>query len=393
MASFHRWRQIMKKIRTGIIGSGMMGPIHTEALRRLGYVEVVALAEATEELARTKSQALHIPKGYADYRKLIEDPDVEVVHNCTPNAYHFEVSKAILAAGKHVVSEKPLATHAKHSAELVERANKAGVVNAIHFNYRNYPLVQHMRAMVKSGELGALYLQHGSYLQDWLILDTDYNWRVEPGAGGDSRAVADIGSHWFDTVQFITGDPVVEVMADLAIVHKTRKKPKMAMETYAGKVLTAADYSEVPVATEDAATILFRTKSGAPGSLVVSQVSAGRKNRLYFELDFAKGALEWDQEEPNTLWVGRRERPNESLIKDGSLLVPEVRPFAHYPGGHPEGYSEGPYNLFMQVYAHIASGAKSAPAFSTFQDGHNEIAICEAILQSSKSRSWTKVTY
>jgi predicted dehydrogenase len=383
----------MKKIRAGIIGSGMMGPIHTEALRRLGYVEVVALAEATEELARAKSQALHIPKSYADFRTLIADPDVEVVHNCTPNAVHFEVSKAIIAAGKHVVSEKPLAMNAKESAELVERANKAGVVNAIHFNYRNYPLVQNMRAMVKGGELGRLFLLHGSYLQDWLILDSDYNWRVEPGAGGDSRAVADIGSHWFDTVQFITGDPVVEVIADLEVVHKARKKPKTAMETYAGKVLTADDYTEVPVATEDAAMILFRTKSGAPGSLVVSQVSAGRKNRLYLELDYAKGALEWDQEEPNTLWIGRRERANESMIKDGSLLDPAVRPFAHYPGGHPEGYSEGPYNLFMQVYAHIASGATARPTFSTFQDGHNEIAICEAILQSSRSRTWTRVAY
>ncbi len=383
----------MKKIRVGIIGSGMMGPIHTEALRRLGYVEVVALAEATEELARTKSQALHIPRGYGDYRQLIADPDVEVVHNCTPNAYHFEVSKAIIAAGKHIVSEKPLATNVKDSAELVRLADKAGVVNAIHFNYRNYPLVQNMRAMVASGELGRLYLLHGSYLQDWLILDTDYNWRVEPGAGGDSRAVADIGSHWFDTVQFITGDPVAEVMADLEIVHKTRKKPKMAMETYAGKVLTADDYSEVSVATEDAATILFRTRSSAPGSLVVSQVSAGRKNRLYLEIDYADGALEWDQEEPNTLWIGRRLRANESMIKDASLLHAEVRPFAHYPGGHPEGYSEGPYNLFMQVYAHIASGAKSKPSFSTFQDGHNEIAICDAILRSHRSRSWTKVSY
>jgi predicted dehydrogenase len=383
----------MRKIRVGIIGSGMMGPIHTEALRRLGYVEVVALGEANDELARVKSQALHIPKGYGDYRQLIADPDVEVVHNCTPNAYHFEVSKAIIAAGKHVVSEKPLAMDSRQSSELVDRAAKAGVVNAIHFNYRNYPLVQNMRAMVKTGELGRLYLMHGSYLQDWLILDTDYNWRIEPGSGGDSRAVADIGSHWFDTVQFVTGDPVVEVMADLEIVHKTRKKPKTAMETYAGKVLTADDYSEVPVATEDAATVLFRTKSGAPGSLVVSQVSAGRKNRLYFEIDYANGAFEWDQEEPNTLWIGRRTRPNDSMIKDGSLIQPEVRPFAHYPGGHPEGYSEGPYNLFMQVYAHIAAGAKATPAFSTFEDGHKEIAICEAILQSSRGRKWTKVAY
>lgn len=383
----------MKKIRAGIIGSGMMGPIHTEALRRLGYVEVVALAEANQALADAKAAQLHIPKGYGDYRALIADADVDVVHNCTPNAVHFEVSKAILAAGKHVVSEKPLAKNSKESKELVDLAAKAGVVNAIHFNYRNYPLVQQMRAMVKSGELGRTFLMHGSYLQDWLILETDYNWRVETAAGGDSRAVADIGSHWFDTVQFITGDPVVEVLADLVIAHKTRKKPKKPVETFAGKMLTADDYQDVPVATEDAATILFRTKSGAAGSCVVSQVSAGRKNRLYLEIDAQNGALEWDQEEPNTLWIGRRERANEAMIKDGSLMKPEVRGFSHYPGGHPEGYSEGPYNLFANVYKYIAEGAKGAPTFSTFQDGHDEIAICEAILASAKSRSWVKVSY
>lgn len=383
----------MKKIGAGIIGSGMMGPIHTEALRRLGYVDVVALAEANDGLAKAKAAALHIPKAYGDFRSLIADPDVEVVHNCTPNAVHFEVSKAIIAAGKHVVSEKPLARNTRESAELVELAAKAGVVNAIHFNYRNYPLVEQMRSMVRAGDLGRLFLLHGSYLQDWLILETDYNWRVEPAAGGDSRAVADIGSHWFDTVQYITGEKVVEVMADLEIVHKTRKRPKQAIETFAGKMLTADDYQDAAVATEDAAVILFRTRSGAPGSCVVSQVSAGRKNRLHLELDYAKGALEWDQEEPNSLWIGRRERPNERMIKDASLMTAETRGIPRYPGGHPEGYSEGPLNLFAKVYAFIAAGGKGTAGFSTFQDGHDEIAICEAILKSARSRAWTKVAY
>ena len=381
-----------QKLRAGIIGSGMMGPIHTEALRRLGYVEVVALAELNEAQARAKCEALEIPRAYGDYRALIADPDVQVVHNCTPNAMHFEISKAILAAGKHVVSEKPLARNLKESSQLVELAQKAGVVNAIHFNYRNYPLVQQMRAMVKSGELGRLFLQHGTYLQDWLILETDYNWRVE-SSEGDSRAVADIGSHWFDTVQFVTGDPVVEVLGDLTTVHRTRKKPTRAVETFAGKTLAPQDYADVPVTTEDCATVLFRTRSGAPGSVVISQISAGRKNRFQFELDYAEGAMEWNQEEPNTLWIGRRAVPNQSLIKDGSLLSPEARPFARYPGGHPEGYSEGPYNLFANVYAHIAAGGKGAPSFSTFEDGHNAIAVCEAIVASSRSRQWTKVGY
>ena len=381
----------MGKIKAGIIGGGMMGPIHAEALRRLGYVEVVALAEVNQDLARVKADRLNIPKTYGDFRALIADPEIQVIHNCTPNALHFEVSQAVMAAGKHIISEKPLARDSRESAELVTLAAKAGVVNAIDFNYRNYPLVQQMRALVKSGQLGRLFLLHGSYLQDWLIKDTDYNWRVEVAAAGESRAVGDIGSHWFDTVQFITGDPLVEVMADLNIVHKTRKKPKQAMASAAGKLLTPDDYGEVPVATEDSATVLFRTRSGASGSCVISEVSAGRKNRLYLEADYQNGALEWDQEEPNLLWIGRRDGPNESMIKDASLMKPEAQPFSHYPGGHPEGYSEGPYNLFANVYAFIKNGARGTPTFSTFKDGHYERLICDAILRSARTRAWTRV--
>jgi predicted dehydrogenase len=383
----------MERIKVGIIGSGMMGPIHTEALRRLGYVEVVALAEAGEELARAKADHLRIPRAYGDYRKLIEDPEVQVVHNCTPNKLHFEVSKAIMEAGKHVVSEKPLAMDSRESRELVALAARSGVVNAIDFNYRNYPLVRHMRAMVERGDLGRVLLIHGSYLQDWLFYETDYNWRIEPENGGASRAVGDIGSHWFDTVQYITGDHVVEVMADLQIIHPKRKKPKRAVETYAGKLLQPEDYQDVPVSTEDAATILFRTGKGTTGACVISQVSAGRKNRLYLEIDGSSCAVEWDQESPNQMWIGRREKASEVLAKDASLMHAEARPFSHYPGGHPEGYSEGPRNLFASVYSYIAEGKKGECSFSTFQDGHHEIVICEAILESSRTQSWVKVAY
>ena len=383
----------MKRIRAGIVGSGMMGPIHTEALRRLGFVDVVALAESGDELAKSKAAQLHIPKSYGDYRKLIADPEIDVVHNCTPNHVHFEVTKAILAAKKHVVSEKPLAMTSAESRELCRLAEAAGVVNAIDFNYRNYPLVQHMHQLFRAGELGEVFIAHGSYLQDWLYLPTDYNWRIEPGIGGESRAVADVGSHWFDTVQFITGRRIVEVMGDLVTIHKTRKKPKKPVETYAGKLLAAEDYADAPVTTEDCATILFRFDNGSPGSLVISQVSAGRKNRFSFEIDASKAAVAWNQEEPNTLWVGRRERPNELVIKDPSLLQPGARPYAHFPGGHPEGYSEGPYNLFGNVYRHIAEGGKGPAAYSTFRDGHDEIVLCEAVLESHRKRAWTKVAY
>ena len=270
-------------------------------------------------------------------------------------------------------------------------AEEAGVVNAIHFNYRNYPLVQHMHAMVKSGKLGRLFLLHGSYLQDWLIKETDYNWRVEKAAGGASRAVGDIGSHWFDTVQFITQDPIVEVMANMSIVHPTRKKPKQAVQTYSGKILTADDYTDAPVDTEDAATILFKTQSGATGSVVISQISAGRKNRLSLEADYAEAALAWNQEEPNDLWVGRRDTPNEAMIKDAALMDESVRDFSHYPGGHPEGYAEGPLNLFQNIYGHLKSGRKTPVTFSTFKDGHNGLLICDAVLKSHETRAWASV--
>jgi predicted dehydrogenase len=250
-----------------------------------------------------------------------------------------------------------------------------------------------MKAMVEKGDLGKVYLIHGSYLQDWLFLETDYNWRIEPENGGESRAVGDIGSHWFDTVQYVTGERIVEVMANLEIIHKQRKKPKVDVETYAGKLLEPGDYTDVAVSTEDAATIMFRTDSGATGSCVISQVSAGRKNRLHFEIDGSRCAIEFDQEQPNEMWIGRREKANETLPKDASLMYAEAGPFANFPGGHPEGYSEGPRNLFGNVYSHIAGGAKGEATYSTFLDGHNEIAICEAVLESARNGAWTKVTY
>jgi predicted dehydrogenase len=335
---------------------------------------------------------LGIPRAYGDYRALLADPEIEVVHDCTPNNMHYEVNTAILNAGKHCISEKPLAMNSQESRALVALAAKKGLVNAVDFNYRFYPLVQHAKAMCADGDLGDVYAIHGSYLQDWLYLDTDYNWRLEPEVSGESRAVADVGSHWCDLVQFITGRTITEVYGDLVTVHKIRKKPKGPIETYAGKLLSPEDYQEVPINTEDYATVLFVLDNGAHGCFTVCQVAAGRKNRLYYEIDGSKCALAWDQEQLNELWVGYREKANEVIIKDPSLLKPAARPYAHYPGGHPEGYPDGPKNLFRNVYQAVAGDAKALP-YSTFEDGHREVAICEAILQSHRERKWTKVAY
>jgi predicted dehydrogenase len=382
----------MKTIKAGIIGTGFIGPAHVEAARRLGFVEMVALCEANDELARMKAAALGIPRAFGSVDAFLADRELEVVHNCTPNHVHFEIGKKILAAGKHVISEKPLAMTTKESKELVALAAKAGVVNAIDFNYRYYPLVQEAKAMVESGKFGELYHVNGSYMQDWLYLSTDWNWRLVPEFSGESRAVADIGSHWCDAVQFITGHKIVKVCADFTTIHKNRMKPKKEVETYSGKLLQASDYEPVPINTEDYASVLLEFSNGARGSFTVSQCFAGRKNRMCYELSGSKCSIVWDQERPNEMWIGYREKPNELLMKDPSLLSPRARAYAHYPGGHPEAYPDGLKNFLLRVYSYIAEPRKEVD-FSTFADGHDELAICEAVLASAKARAWHSVAY
>lgn len=382
----------MKTIKAGIIGTGFIGPAHVEAARRLGFVEMIALCEANPDLARSKAEKMCIPRSYGTVEEFLADKDVEVVHNCTPNHLHFQISKKILAAGKHIISEKPLAMTTEESAELVKLAAQARVVNAIDFNYRYYPLVQEARAMVASGKVGDVFHANGSYTQDWLYLATDWNWRLVPQFSGKSRAVADVGSHWCDCIQFITGRKITKVLGDLRTIHKTRMKPKKEVETYSGKLLQASDYEPVSIDTEDYATVLFELDNGAGGSFTVSQCFAGRKNRLFYELSGSKCSLVWDQERPNEMWIGYREKANELLMKDPSLLSQRARAYAHYPGGHPEAYPDGLKNFLLQVYSYVAGITKEAD-FSTFQDGHNELAICDAVLASTKSNKWEKVNY
>ena len=382
------------KISAGIIGTGFIGPVHVEAARRLGNVEIVAVAEANIDLANEKAAAMSIPKAYGNYQDLLKDSEIQVVHNCTPNHIHFQVNRDILAAGKHVVSEKPLAMNTEESSELVRLASESGLIHAVDFNYRYYPLVQHAREMVKSGEVGDIFAIHGSYLQDWLYLPTDWNWRLVPEISGDSRAIADIGSHWCDLVQFITGLTITRVFGDLRTVHKTRMKPKKEVETYAGKQLSPEDYEPQQINTEDYASVLFELSNEAHGVFTVSQVSAGRKNRLSFEIDGSKCAVAWDQERPNEMWLGYREKANEILMKDPSLLHEAAREYAHYPGGHPEAYPDGPKNLFRNVYRAVEGGTMpDKPDWSTFEDGHKEVAICEAVLASHKTQRWVNVNY
>jgi predicted dehydrogenase len=383
----------MKLIKAGIIGTGFIGPAHVEAVRRLGFVEVIALAEVLPSRAEEKAKQLHIPLAYGDYHGLLNNPEIQVIHNCTPNYLHYQITMDVLAAGKHIVSEKPLSMNERESAKLVIAAKKANLVNAIDFNYRGYPLVQQAKQMIADGELGSIYLIHGSYLQDWLLYPTDYNWRLESKLSGNLRAIADIGSHWCDLVQYVSGIKIAEVYADLKTVLPTRIRPKEIVETFkkgAEKGKQGIITEKMDVDTEDYGAVLLRFESGQRGVFLVSQVSAGRKNRLWFEIDGSKSSLAWDQENPNDLWLGHREKPNEVLPKDPGLLNDSAKPFAHYPGGHPEGYPDGLKNLLHNVYQDIRNGTRDGE-YPKFSDGHRAMLLNAAILNSYKTKRWVKV--
>ena len=385
----------MRRIKVAVIGTGFIGPAHLEALQRIGGVDIVAICSDQHDRAEELAALFAIPKLYDDWIQLAEDPEVEVVHNCTPNNLHFEINKVMIQAGKHVISEKPLTLNSKESAALIRLAKQKKTVHAINFNYRYYPLMQQAHAMVQKNEVGDIYLVQGHYLQDWLYYDTDYNWRLESAISGTSRAVADIGSHWCDLVQFVSGLKIKKVFADLKTLHKSRHRPKVKVDTFKGKEASAShEFESASIDTEDIGSVLLRFVNGASGVFTVSQVSAGRKNRLWFEMDGNKKALAWDQEEPNQLWIGYRQKPNEIIIKDPSLLDESVRQFAHYPGGHPEGYPDCMKNLFLNVYDFIRKNKdplKDKANFPTFEDGHWENLIVEAILQSNKEQRWVEV--
>jgi predicted dehydrogenase len=378
-------------IGVGVAGTGFIGPAHVEGLRRNG-IQVLGLAEYNKELAQQKAAELGISRCYGSLDEMLVDSDIDVVHLATPNYLHHPHAKAALLAGKHVICEKPLAMTSKESGELVQLAAEKQLVNAVNFNIRMYPLAQQARSLVQGGELGAVFILQGSYLQDWLLFPTDWNWRLEPSLGGTLRAVGDIGSHWLDLLTFITGLHVEEVYADFKTFHPFRKKPAKPVETYTDKILTPEDYVDQPINTEDYATIILHFDNGARGVLTVSQVSSGRKNRLFYEINGSMSSLGWDSERPNELWIGHRTGPNQTLLKDPSLLSPEARAVTSYPGGHNEGFPDTFKQLYAKVYDYIMAGDfTKTPDFPTFADGHYEMQLCEAIERSAREKAWVNV--
>ena len=378
-------------MRVAVFGAGFIGPVHVEALRRAG-VEVAGILGVSDDESRRAAASLGLPRAYGSLDEVLADASVGSVHVATPNRLHYPMAKAALAAGKHVMCEKPLAMTAAESAELVALAAASGRAAGVNYNIRYYPLCLEARDRVRRGDVGDVYSVCGSYAQDWLFHPTDYNWRVLAEEGGELRAVADIGTHWLDLVHAVTGLETEAVCADLKTVHPIRQRPRGEVETFKGKQQQAVATEPVAIATEDYGCILLRFRGGARGCLWVSQVTAGRKNCLRYELAGSKCALAWSSESPNELWVGHRDRANELLLRDPALVSDAARAAINYPGGHNEGFPDTFKQCFRAFYGYIAAGDFAAPpTFPTFADGHREIVLCEAILKSHREGRWVEV--
>jgi predicted dehydrogenase len=380
----------LSEIRAAVIGVGFIGVAHVEALRRLG-VDVVGVVGSTPERARAKADAANLPKVYESVEALAADPDIDVVHVASPNYAHADQVRVLIDGGKHVVCEKPLALTSEDTADLVARAAAAGIVNAVCFNLRFYPICHQARVMATSGSIGETRYVTGRYFQDWLLRDTDWNWRLIPEEAGELRAVADIGSHWLDLVQFITGERIVEIMADLHTFVPTRRHPIGSVEAFTDAAHDAELIQET-MSSDDAASIMMRFSNGASGLVAVSQVAAGRKNVVEVEIDGSESTLAWASQDPDRLWVGHRGRPNEILERDHALVDKSVAPLLGYPGGHVEGYGDTFRALFSQVYTDIANGHPSdEPAYPTFADGHDVLLVTEAVSRSARDQRWVPV--
>jgi len=381
---------MIRKLKAAVLGAGFVGRVHVEGIRRLGSVQVYALGASNKEQARRLGEELHVEKTTDDYHQILEDPEVDVVHVCTPNALHMPMVIDALNAGKHVICEKPLTTSVENARKMVALARDKNLRNCTFHNLRFYPMVQQMRRMCDSGELGEILVLQGTYSQDWLLYDTDWNWRIDSKSNGPSRCMADIGSHWCDMAEHITGLRITSVCADLQTFYTTRKRPRKSIETFAGKTLRPEDYDEVPIDTEDFGAVVFRMGDRTRGAFTASQVSAGRKNRLNIEVYGSKASVSWDQERPDQLWIGHRNSANQVMVKDPSLMLERARPYADLPGGHSEGYDDTFKQLFRRFYKAVEDPA--APIeYPQFVDGLRQLQILETELSSSAARAWMDV--
>ena len=379
----------LRDIRAAVAGTGFIGVVHVEALRRLG-IEITGIVGSTPERAAEKARAENLPDPYPSFEAMLADERVDVVHLATPNHLHDEQVRVTLAAGKHVVCEKPLAMNSAQTRELLELANSSGLVHAVNFNQRFYPKNLHARAIVRAGDLGTVRLVTGGYLQDWLLYDTDWSWRLEPELGGDLRVIGDIGSHWLDLSSFLTGQRVHSVMADLTTFMPIRQQPLGRVETFSDT--TAAETVDREITTEDAAGLLVRYADGARGVVTLSQVSAGRKNHLNWEINGSEASAAWRAERPEELWLGRRDTPSELRLRDPGQLAPHAAAHTSMPAGHAEGFGETFRELYRAVYRAVAAGGPpDEPDYPTFADGHEQALVADAIARSHAEGRWVEV--
>lgn len=385
-----------KKIIAGVIGTGFVGPVHIENLRRLPNVEVGAIASHSKERAIGIANRLGINKAYGDWKAIVGDDEIDVIHIATSNELHYPIARECLEAGKHVICEKPLAMDSKEAKKLAVIARVSDCVNATTFNMDFYPMVRQAREMVKNGELGRLFLVHGSYLQDWLSRDTDYNWRVESKYSGKSRVISDICSHWFQMVQRISGKRILSVFADSTIFIPLRKKPRKILSTQSEAKTQIKDHEIIQVDTEDHVSIMFRFEDNIKGTLIASQTCPGRKQRIFWEINGSEKSLCWNGEEPNTLWVGNRSGLNGKLFKDPNFLYEDAARYSNYPVGLAEGYPDSWKNLFSSIYNHIgglSNGKEADPDFPTFEDGYRIQVLIDSVIESVQRERWVEVKY
>jgi predicted dehydrogenase len=372
-------------LRAAIAGAGFIGAVHARSSRLAG-AQVVGISASSAVRAVEAAAELGVERAFASSEELVAADDIDVVHICTPNHLHLPLAEAALAAGKHVICEKPLALDAAGARRLVDAAAAGDRQAAVPFVYRYYPTVREARERIRTGEAGPLRLLHGTYLQDWLLSAEDDNWRVDAELGGASRAFADIGSHWCDLAEFVSGHRITRLSArTLTAVPERRRSGGARAFGAAG-----ADGELRAIGTEDAAVVQFETDQGALGSAVISQISAGRKNRLWLELDGAEEAFAFDQEEPESLWLGRREAATIVRRDPAHLSAPAAR-LATLPAGHPQGYADC-FDLFVaDVYAAI-HGASERDGVPGFRDGLRAAEITGAVLESAREQRWIEVT-
>lgn len=379
----------MRKFKVGVVGIGFIGVAHIEAIRRLVNTEVVAIADRTD--IERKAAELNIPYGFTDYGRMMDTVDLDIIHICTPNHTHYEIAMYALERGIHVLCEKPMTTTLEEGERLVKVAKEKKLINAVNFHNRFYPITHHLKQIIKEGQLGDIFSIHGGYIQDWLLYQTDFNWRLISSNSGKTRAVADIGSHWLDLVEFISGLRIVEVNADFSTFYKTRKRSINPSNTFSNNLSSkGGEYEDIPIDTEDFACFMLRFDNGAIGNATISQMFAGEKNRITINVSGSKMSAEWDSNDINNLVLGRRNEPNLVVPKAPGLLHPNSEALANYPGGHVEGFPDAFKQTFKRVYASIEDPTIEID-YATFEDGLRQLYLCERIYDSAQSGKWVKL--